>query len=51
MESLLFPLVKDGMLDEFKSTWGKFFVLENTIENEKFPGLMKGLNSMRCYFL
>ena len=44
MKSLLFPIVKDGKLEDFKQVWAQFFVLEDTIENEKRPGLMKGEN-------
>ena len=39
MESLLFPIVKDGKLDEFKNTWGKWFVIDS--QDTKTPGLMK----------
>ena len=42
MEALLFPIVKDGMLEQFKRVWAKYFVLEDTVDNEKEPGLMKG---------
>ena len=38
----MFPIVKDGMLEQFKRVWAKYFVLEDTVKNEKEPGLMKG---------
>ena len=41
MESIFFPIVKQGKLDDFKAVWGNFFVLTNTIEDEKKPGLLK----------
>ena len=37
----MFPIVKPELLDEFKSVWTKWFVTEDTIEDEKFPGKMK----------
>lgn len=41
MKSIFFPMVKPELLDEFKTVWGKFFVLTNTIQDEKKPGLLK----------
>ena len=41
MEATLFPIVQDGKLEEFKKVWTKWFVLEDTVENEKCPGLLK----------
>jgi len=41
MESVFFPIVKNGMLEKFKSEWTKWFVLSNKIEDEKRPGLLK----------
>ena len=43
MSAILFPIVKPELLEEFKSVWKDWFVLEDTIENQKEPGLMKGL--------
>ena len=41
MEATLFPLVKEGMLEDFKAIWGDWFVLEETVRDEKFPGKLK----------
>ena len=42
MEKIFLPLIKPEELDYFKSEWGNFFVLEDTIEQKRKPGLLKG---------
>lgn len=41
MEDTLFPIIKQGRLDDFKKIWGKWFVLDDTPRSEKTPGLLK----------
>lgn len=41
MEDTFFPIIKDGMLDDFKSVWGDWFVLTDEVRDEKTPGLLK----------
>lgn len=41
MEKMFFPIVKSGMLEEFKETWGEWFVLTDLLKDEKTPGLLK----------
>lgn len=41
MESVFFPIVKEGMLAEFKKEWVNWLVLSNEIADEKRPGLLK----------
>ena len=41
MEAMFFPIVKEGKLDEFKEKWSQWFVLSDTIEDEKKPGILK----------
>ena len=41
MEKIFFPIVKEGLLDEFKKAWGEWFVLTDLLEDEKRPGLLK----------
>ena len=41
MEKMFFPIVKEGLLDEFKKAWGEWFVLTDLLEDEKRPGLLK----------
>ena len=42
MVSVLFPVLKSSLKDEFLSIWDKWFVLEDTVEDEKTPGKLKG---------
>ena len=44
MSATLFPLVKPELKEEFLQIWTKWFVTEDTIEDEKFPGKMKSKN-------
>ena len=41
MEATILPLVKPHLLEEFKQNWHKWFVLEDTVLDEKTPGKMK----------
>ena len=41
MEKMFFPIVKEGKIEEFKETWGQWFVLSNELVDEKTPGLLK----------
>ena len=41
MQSIFFPMVKPEMLSKFKTKWSEYFVLTNTIQDEKKPGLLK----------
>lgn len=41
MESIFLPIVKEGKLEEFKSVWGQWLCLSNTIEAEKTTGTLK----------
>ena len=45
MEKIFLPIVKSDEVEYFKSQWGKYFVLENTIEQKRKPGLLKGITS------
>ena len=42
MSNIFLPIVKSSLKEEFLSKWGEEFVLEETIENSRQPGLMKG---------
>ena len=42
MEKIFFPIIKPDEFDYFKSEWGNYFVLEDTIEQKRKPGLLKG---------
>ena len=35
------PIVKDALLEEFKSVWGNWLVLSNAVRDEKCPGKLK----------
>ena len=37
------PIVMPQMHDSFFSKWADFFVLENVVEQNRKPGLLKGL--------
>jgi len=39
--STFLPIIKPELRKEFLEDWGKWFVLEETIRNEKTPGFMK----------
>jgi hypothetical protein len=39
--STFLPICKPELRKEFLEDWGKWFVLEDTIRNEKTPGFMK----------
>nr|AAT47865.1 hypothetical protein 008-24 [Oikopleura dioica] len=41
MEDTFFPIIKKGMLDDFKRIWGNWFVLTDEVRDEKTPGLLK----------
>ena len=41
MESIFLPIVQKDKLEKFKSEWDKWFVLSNTVQDEKRPGLLK----------
>lgn len=41
MKKMFFPIVKEGLLDEFQKAWGEWFVLTDLLEDEKKPGLLK----------
>lgn len=41
MEGTFLPLVKDGFHDEFLSVWEDWFVLRDTVDQTKKPGLLK----------
>ena len=41
LSATFLPLVKPELMQEFLATWDKWFVLEDTVRNEKTPGLMK----------
>lgn len=41
MEQIFFPIVNDGLLEEFKATWGTWLVLTDKIEDQKCPGKLK----------
>lgn len=38
MGDIFLPIVKENLKSEFMDEWGKWLVLSNTIEEEKFPG-------------
>ena len=35
------PILKPDLKDEFFKIWKTWFVTENTVEDEKFPGKLK----------
>ena len=41
MASVLFPVIKPELIDEFVMIWDIWFVLEDTVQDEKFPGKLK----------
>ena len=41
MLSILLPVIKSGLVEEFLSIWTTWFVTEDTVEDEKFPGKLK----------
>ena len=41
MASIILPVVKPELLDEFLMVWDIYFVLEDTVEDEKWPGKLK----------
>ena len=41
MASVLLPVIKPELADEFVMIWDTWFVLEDTVEDEKFPGKLK----------
>ena len=41
MESIFLPIVQKDKLEEFKSVWGRWLVLSNSVYDEKKPGLLK----------
>ena len=43
MASVLFPVVKPELLEEFLFVWDLYFVLEDTVEDEKWPGKLKSM--------
>ena len=44
MEKIFLPIVKENRRQEFLAKWENEFVLSETIENSRKPGLMKGKN-------
>ena len=47
MKSVLLPIIKPGLLDEFLGVWKSWFVTEDSVEDEKEPGKLK---STECSF-
>ena len=43
MLSVLLPVIKPNLRNEFFKIWDKWFVLKNTVEDEKFPGKLKSI--------
>ena len=43
MLSIFLPVIKPNLRNEFFKIWDKWFVLENTVEDEKFPGKLKSI--------
>ena len=41
MASVLLPVIKPELVDKFIMVWDLWFVLEDTVEDEKFPGKLK----------
>ena len=48
MLSVLLPVIKPNLRNEFFKIWDKWFVLENTVEDEKYPGKLK-CKSLICF--
>ena len=47
MLSVLLPIIKPDLKEEFLSIWEQWFVTEDTVEDEKHPGKLKSkLTSM-----
>ena len=43
-------IVRPGMMDSFKEKWGDWFVLQDTVQDEKTPGKLKGIKFKPKYF-
>lgn len=43
MSKMFNPIIQSKMHDSFFSKWGDYFVLEDTIEQKRKPGLLKGI--------
>ena len=41
MLSVLLPIIKPKLRNEFFRIWDKWFVLEDSVEDEKCPGKLK----------
>ena len=41
MLSVLLPVVKPDRVNEFLQIWSTWFVTEDSVEDEKFPGKLK----------
>ena len=41
MLSVILPVIKPGLEEEFLTVWEKWFVTEDTVEDEKCPGKLK----------
>ena len=46
MASVLLPVIKPDKVDEFLMIWDIWFVLDDTVEDEKTPGKLKSLISL-----
>ena len=43
MRAILLPVIKPELVENFFEIWTDWFVTQDTIEDEKFPGKMKGI--------
>ena len=50
MRATFIPIVRAEKLDEFLSKWQTWFVLEDTVRDEKTPGKLKGKGSSSSEF-
>ena len=51
MLSVLLPVVKPELKTEFLKVWKKWFVTEDTVEDEKCPGKLKSETLSTIFYL
>ena len=42
MKAIFFPIVREDKKEDFLKQWTNWFVLDNTVEQLRCPGLLKG---------
>ena len=49
MLSILLPVIKPELKSQFLNKWSTWFVTESTVEDEKYPGKLKGKTLLRTF--